>query len=128
MIPNCFHWQIPTPMAEVNANEAMIRNLSTLENIAESVAKTVSLLNKILLDFLAKVVLYNSIIFQQSIQMCVLWQTLLAALGIDTWGSQDQLHKITEQAIWLKEVIPFSNKGFSLSYLSDWFGSQGLCS
>lgn len=34
------------PWPEVNANEAMIRNLSTLENIAESVAKTVSLLNK----------------------------------------------------------------------------------
>ena len=34
------------PWPEVNANKAMIRNFSTLENIAESVAKTVSLLNK----------------------------------------------------------------------------------
>lgn len=34
------------PWPEVNANEAMIRNLSTLENIAESVAKAITLLNK----------------------------------------------------------------------------------
>ena len=50
------------PWLEVNANEAMIRTISTLEDTAEPVAKAITAQQKSL-DSLAEVVLDNKIIF-----------------------------------------------------------------
>ena len=106
----------------------MIKNLSlTLEDTAESTAKAIDAQEKSL-DSLAKVVLDNRIALDylladqggfcaEANATCCTWVN--ASGEVET-----QLHKITEQATWLKKATPSLGSFFDV-FGFDWFVSWG---
>lgn len=104
-----------------------MKNLSlTLKDFAEFTAKIIAAHEKSL-DSLAKVVPDNSILgdlLAEQEGVYAVANTTYCTL-INTFGEVEiQLHKITEQATWLKKVMALVGSSFELSD-SDWFGSWG---
>lgn len=104
-----------------------LKNLSlTLEDFAESAAKIIAAHEKSL-DSLAKVVPDNSILDDLLAEQEGVYAVANTTYRtwINTSGEvETQLYKITEQATWLKKVMPLVGSSFELSD-SDWFGFWG---
>lgn len=110
----------------VNVNENMIRNLSlTLEDTDET-AKIIAPPNPApLIEFLdgLAIVVFDCLLTEQG-GVCVV-TNISWYMYINTFGKgETQLHKITEQASWLKRVTPSPGSFFSI--FCDWFVYLGL--
>ena len=106
----------------------MIRNLSlTLEDIAESAAKTIAAQQKSLYS-LAKVVLNNRIalyyLLAEQGDVCAVANTTCYTWSNTSGEVETQLHKVSEQGSWFKKVTTSVGSFFDLFY-SDCFGSWG---
>ena len=98
--------RFPTSLVR-STNEAFIRNISTLENTAESTAKVIAAQQKSL-DSMAKVVLDKRIAPDYLLAKGYLWPTPLAVPGLTLLEKLklSYLPKVTEQATWLKKATP----------------------
>ena len=98
------------PYLGVSTNEAMLRNLSsTLGEISESTTKATAAQQKSL-DCLAKVVLDTKIgldyLLAEQGGVCAVVNTTCCTWIDICREVETQLHKIIEQATWLKKVTP----------------------
>lgn len=96
------------PWLGVSANEAVTRNLSTLEDIAESAAKVTAAQQKSLdsLNEVVMIIKYPWLSFSWARRCLCYGQHHLLHSDWHFWGVWDirSLHKITEKTRWLKKV------------------------
>lgn len=114
----------PFPWLGMSTNEAVIRNLSlTLESIVESAVRAIAAEQKSL-DSVATVDLDNRTDFGYLLAEHGGVNTTCCAWISTSSKVEAQLHKITEQATWLKKVTPSTGSYPNLLHF-EWFGSWG---
>ena len=114
----------PLPWLGVSGNEATVRRLSlTLEAMAASAAKAIACLESLAKAALDDRIALDYLLAEQGGVYAVANTT--CCTWINTSGkAETQLHKITEQATWLKKVTPSMGSFFDLFDLSR-FGPWG---